>query len=126
MRTGHEGVNRIAKVAEVAKIVRAAWLAGVTLLPIGGAALHAEPRSSAAVAMPADASALLQTAQRQFNAGNYSAAITTLQSAVTQNPSSGEAYYWLGRTYYEIRDYDNAIAAVCMGGSLEEIGRAHV
>jgi tetratricopeptide (TPR) repeat protein len=111
MRTGHEGVNRIAKVAEVAKIVRAAWIAGVTLLPIGGAALHAEPRSSAAVAMPADASALLQTAQRQFNAGNYSAAITTLQSAVTQNPSSGEAYYWLGRTYYEIRDYDNAIAA---------------
>jgi tetratricopeptide (TPR) repeat protein len=59
----------------------------------------------------ADASALIQTAQRQFNAGNYSGAIATLQSAVSQNPSSGEAYYWLGRSYYEIRDYDNAIAA---------------
>ena len=69
------------------------------------------PRTFAAPAMPADNSALLQTAQRQFNAGNYSAAITTLQSAVTQNSSSGEAYYWLGRTYYEIRDYDNAITA---------------
>lgn len=59
----------------------------------------------------ADASALIQTAQRQFNAGNYSGAIATLQSAISQNPSSGEAYYWLGRSYYEIRDYDNAIAA---------------
>jgi tetratricopeptide (TPR) repeat protein len=59
----------------------------------------------------ADAAAQIQTAQRQFNAGNYSGAITTLQSAVTQNPSSAEAFYWLGRTYYEIRDYDNAITA---------------
>jgi tetratricopeptide (TPR) repeat protein len=59
----------------------------------------------------ADASAMIQTAERQFNAGNYSGAIATLQSAVSQNPSSGEAYYWLGRSYYEIRDYDNAIAA---------------
>src|SRR6202167_2734317 len=62
-------------------------------------------------AIAVDASAPIQTAQRQFNAGNYSAAITTLQSAVTQNPNSAEAYYWLGRTYYQIRDYDNAIAA---------------
>jgi tetratricopeptide (TPR) repeat protein len=117
MRTGHE---KGARLAEIAKIVRAAALAAVTFLAIGAPALHAAPRvahtvhepsSFAAVAMPADSSALLQTAQRQFNAGNYSAAITTLQSAVTQNSSSGEAYYWLGRTYYEIRDYDNSIAA---------------
>ncbi|MFZ0522484.1 MAG: tetratricopeptide repeat protein [Candidatus Acidiferrales bacterium] len=59
----------------------------------------------------ADASAQIQNAQRQFNAGNYSAAIATLQAAVQQNPNSGEAYYWLGRSYYEIRDYDNAITA---------------
>lgn len=64
-----------------------------------------------AISAAADAAALIQTAQRQFNAGNYSGAIATLQSAVSQNPNSGEAYYWLGRSYYEIRDYDNAIAA---------------
>ena len=58
-----------------------------------------QPRSIAAAAMPADNSALLQTAQRQFNAGNYSAAITTLQSAITRISSSGEAYYWLGRVF---------------------------
>jgi tetratricopeptide (TPR) repeat protein len=114
MSRGHENGARIAK------IVRATALAAVTLLAIGAPALHAVVRAArtadeltsfAAAAMPPDISALLQTAQRQFNAGNYSAAITTLQSAITQNPSSGEVYYWLGRTYYEIRDYDNAIAA---------------
>jgi tetratricopeptide (TPR) repeat protein len=60
-------------------------------------------------AFAGDVSAILQMAQRQFNAGNYSSAITTLQSAVTQNPNSGEIYYWLGRNYYELRDYNNAI-----------------
>jgi tetratricopeptide (TPR) repeat protein len=113
MRTGHENGAR------TAIMVCTAVLAGVSFLAIGAPALHAVPRarlavngpsSFAASAMLADISALLQTAQRQFNAGNYSAAITTLQSTITQNPSSGEAYYWLGRTYYEIRDYDNAIA----------------
>jgi len=114
MRSEHENGARIAI------MVRTAALAGVGFLAIGAPALHAVPRARLAVnelrsfavpAKPADISALLQTAQRQFNAGNYSAAITTLQSAITQNPSSGEAYYWLGRTYYEIRDYDNAIVA---------------
>ena len=123
MRTGYENGARIAKgthIAKIAKIARAAALAGATFLAMGVPALQAaaravgaahDPASFAASAMPADTPALLQTAQRQFNAGNYSAAITTLQSAITQNPSSGEAYYWLGRTYYEIHDYDNAIAA---------------
>jgi tetratricopeptide (TPR) repeat protein len=57
-----------------------------------------------------DVTGILQAAQRQFNSGNYSSAISTLQSAVTQNPSSAEVHYWLGRNYYELRDYDNAVA----------------
>jgi len=57
-----------------------------------------------------DASEALQTAQRQFNAGNYSAAIETLQPVVQQNPTSAEAVFWLGRSYYELQDYDNAVA----------------
>ncbi|HXN26379.1 MAG TPA: tetratricopeptide repeat protein [Candidatus Acidoferrales bacterium] len=108
--------------ARIANLLRAACGAAAFLLlsastPTARAATGAThtpndpsllPFSSA---IAVDASAPIQTAQRQFNAGNYSAAITTLQSAVTQNPNSAEAYYWLGRTYYEIRDYDNAIAA---------------
>lgn len=71
------------------------------ILSFAPVALAASPSS--------DVSALLQSAQHQFNAGNYSSAISTLLSAVSQNPSSGEAYYWLGRSYYEVRDYDSAV-----------------
>jgi tetratricopeptide (TPR) repeat protein len=68
---------------------------------------RALPTSSPA----SDATALIATAQRQFNSGNYSGAIASLQAAITMNSSSAEAYYWLGRSYYEIHDYDNAITA---------------
>lgn len=58
----------------------------------------------------ADASSVIQTAQRQMNSGNYTAAIATLQAAIPGNPSSGELFYWLGRAYYEVRDWDSAVA----------------
>jgi tetratricopeptide (TPR) repeat protein len=58
----------------------------------------------------ADASAAIQTAQREMNSGNYTAAISTLQAAIPGNPSSGELFYWLGRAYYEVRDWDSAVA----------------
>ena len=60
-------------------------------------------------ASPPDASSAIQAARHQFDQGNYSAAVTALQQAVAQNSSSAEAYYWLGRSYYEIRDYDNSV-----------------
>ena len=63
----------------------------------------------AAIRPAADVSGAILTAQKQFNAGNYSGAIATLQSAVSQSPSSGEAYFWLGRCYYELHDYTSAI-----------------
>src|ERR1700689_2048318 len=56
-----------------------------------------------------DISGLIQTAQHDFDLGNYPVAISTLESAVAQNTVSGEAYYWLGRSYYELRDFDNAV-----------------
>src|ERR1700728_4836815 len=58
----------------------------------------------------ADASSAIQTAQRQMTAGNYTAAISTLQAAIPGNPSSGELFYWLGRAYYEVLDCDSAVA----------------
>ncbi|MGD0402187.1 MAG: tetratricopeptide repeat protein [Candidatus Acidiferrales bacterium] len=81
--------------------IGAAMLATIVLL---GAAV--ESRS----VMASDASGAIQTAQRQFNAGNYAAAIKTLQS-VPQVSTNAEAQYWLGRSYYELHDYDNAIPA---------------
>ncbi len=51
----------------------------------------------------------LQRAVSQFEAGDYSSAITTLLTVVADNGNNAEAYYWLGRCYYEKRDFHNAI-----------------
>jgi tetratricopeptide (TPR) repeat protein len=60
-------------------------------------------------ALRADASAAIQSAQHLISAGNYTGAISALQAAVPANSSSAELFYWLGRTYYEMRDWDNAV-----------------
>lgn len=67
----------------------------------------------------ADAASAVEGAQQQFNAGNYAAAISTLQAIASQNPSSAAAAYWLGRSYYEIFDYDSAIAQLERAVSLD-------
>ena len=82
-------------------------LVALLLLWPGCRAMHA---ATADQAQPADGSALLSAAQHQFGAGNYSSAVQTLRAVVSQNPLSAEAFYWLGRSYYEMRDFDNAIA----------------
>jgi tetratricopeptide (TPR) repeat protein len=64
----------------------------------------------AASGFPPDASAPLQNAIRQFNSGNFSGAVSTLQVAAIANPNNAEVVYWLGRSYYELHDYDNAIS----------------
>jgi tetratricopeptide (TPR) repeat protein len=75
--------------------------------------------SLAARAAANDSTAEIQAAQRQFNAGNYAAAISTLQSAVAQNSSGAEAYYWLGRSYYEVSDFDSAVTQAEKAVSLD-------
>lgn len=52
---------------------------------------------------------LLESAQTQFGAGNYSGAIATLRSVISQDSTNSKAFYLLGRCYYEIRDVDQAI-----------------
>ena len=87
--------------------IRAVIVAGLVATLAFGVA--ATPRLFV-LGIAGDVSEALQTAQRQFSAGDYSAAITTLQSVVQQNPTSAEAFFWLGRSYYELHDYDNAVA----------------
>lgn len=81
----------------------AALLTLLFLIPIAarGAALSS--------GLAPDAASAVQTATRQFNSGNYSSAVSTLQLAAIANPNNAELFYWLGRSYYELRDYDNAI-----------------
>ncbi len=72
-----------------------------------------------ALRLHADAPGAIESAQHQFNAGNYAAAIATLQATASQNASNAAAAYWLGRSYYEIFDYDNAIAQLERAVSLD-------
>src|SRR5580704_1993960 len=67
----------------------------------------------------ADQKDQIQKAQRQFEAGDFNAAVTSLQSVISQEPNSAEARYWLGRAYYENRDYDNSAAQEEKAASLD-------
>lgn len=75
---------------------------------LAGLAIGSQTRVAAAQ-LPRDVDGLIQTAQRDFELGNYPAAIKALQAATAQNVSNAEAFFWLGRSYYELRDFDNAI-----------------
>ena len=59
-------------------------------------------------ALANDSGSVIQQAEHEFNLGNYQLVIGTLQTAVSQNTASAETYYWLARSYYEIRDFDNS------------------
>jgi tetratricopeptide (TPR) repeat protein len=77
------------------------------------------PSALALAPAPGSASGLIEAAQHQFDSGNYTLAIATLQSAIAGAPSNAGAYYWLGRCYYELRDYDNAVAQLEKAVSLD-------
>jgi len=54
--------------------------------------------------------ATIQTAQSQFDAGNYKAALDTLSTALAKSPNDAPLHYWSARSNYELRDYDRAIS----------------
>jgi len=56
-----------------------------------------------AAAAPAD------TAQAQFETGNYSAAIKAVTAALSEAPEDASLHFWALRSYYELRDYNNAV-----------------
>lgn len=58
--------------------------------------------------LPADSGAVA-SARQAFNAGNYAGAIKTLESATSGGSANAEDYYWLGRSYYEMHDDDDAV-----------------
>jgi tetratricopeptide (TPR) repeat protein len=89
---------------------RAGLLPLLTALAVMGL-MAAHASGQAASAIPA--------AQRDFNAGNYAAAISSLQPMATGSSSNAEANYWLGRSYYEIADYDSSVAQLEKAVSLD-------
>lgn len=59
------------------------------------------------IAPPADA---VQAARSDFEAGNYTSAVMTLTAALADSPDDPALLqYWLGRSYYELHDYEKAV-----------------
>jgi tetratricopeptide (TPR) repeat protein len=50
-----------------------------------------------------------QTARAQFDDGNYKAALSTLNAALEKSANNASLHYWVARTDYEMRNYDEAI-----------------
>lgn len=54
---------------------------------------------------------VLTEAKQQFDAGHFSAAIDTLQPVIRAGSQDAAVYYWLGRCYFELKNYQQAINA---------------
>jgi tol-pal system protein YbgF len=79
----------------------------------GGAATPAAAATSAGAASDMEARAY-EAAQAQRKAGNYQGAIAGFRNFLAQYPKSPLAHraqYWIGDSYYNLRDYKNAIAS---------------
>lgn len=59
---------------------------------------------------PQSSASDLGGAKQEFDSGDYASAIQLLRALVAQNSGGAEAHYWLGRCYYETRDFNNAVA----------------
>ncbi len=85
--------------------------------PTGAAPADTPPPAAAAAptaAPAADETRVYEAAQQQRRSGNYKGAITSFQSFLGQYPKSALAHraqYWIGDSYYNLRDHKNAIAS---------------
>lgn len=82
--------------------------------PAPPAPAAAPPTGATAAASSADETRIYEAAQQQRRLGNYQGAISAFQSFLGQYPRSALAHraqYWIGDSYFNMRDYRNAIAS---------------
>jgi tol-pal system protein YbgF len=82
----------------------------------GGAASPggASAAASATAGASAEETKAYEAAQQHRKVGNYQAAVTAFQAFVGQHaksPLAHRAQYWIGDSYFNLRDYKNAIAS---------------
>src|SRR5690349_21423271 len=82
-------------------VLSAGWL--VTVPPAAGAAVRE---------LPADI-------ERLYNGGLYRQAAEALNGAIQRQPKESSLHYWLGRCFYELRDYNRAISSLERAITLE-------
>jgi tetratricopeptide (TPR) repeat protein len=71
------------------------------------AALSARPGR----ALPVSLDALPASIAALYSQGSYSQAADALQAAIVQHPKDASLYYWVGRSYFEIRDFNRSISS---------------
>ncbi|HEV2341624.1 MAG TPA: tetratricopeptide repeat protein [Candidatus Acidoferrales bacterium] len=78
------------------------------VLALAASALLAAP--SARAFAPQSSSADLGGAKQEFDSGDYASAIQLLRALVSQNAGGAEAHFWLGRCYYETKDFNDSVS----------------
>jgi tetratricopeptide (TPR) repeat protein len=57
--------------------------------------------------------------ERLYNGGLYRQAVEALNAAIQRDPQESSLRYWLGRCFYELRDYNRAISSLERADALE-------
>lgn len=57
--------------------------------------------------------------ERLYNGGLYRQAAEALNAAIQRDPQESSLHYWLGRCFYELRDYNRAISSLERAITLE-------
>ena len=89
---------------------------GASVAPAPGAAAAGDAAKTAAAAAPVsvEENEAYERAQGQRRAGNYQGAIAAFQAFIAKHPKSTlapRAQYWIGDSYFNLRDFRNAIAS---------------
>jgi len=50
-----------------------------------------------------------EAARAAFESGNYSVVLKAVTAALSATPQNASLHYWALRSYYELKDYDNAV-----------------
>jgi len=72
------------------------------------------PKAAAGAAVAGTENEAYEQAQGQRRIGNYQGAISAFQAFITRHPKSTlapRAQYWIGDSYFNLRDFKNAIAS---------------
>jgi tetratricopeptide (TPR) repeat protein len=62
-------------------------------------------------ALPVSLDALPANIAALYSPGSYSQVADALQAAIVQHPKDACLYYWVGRSYFEIRDFNRSISS---------------
>lgn len=71
-------------------------------------------------ALWAAAGSPVETAKQSYQAGRFAEAAAKLEQAAQTDPDNASLHYWLGRCYYELRNYERASQQVARAVKLDE------